>query len=217
PVQVIPCCVDMNRFQSATPEARTEIRDRLGIGSRRVIVYIGAFGGWYMTQETADLFAAARDADPNVFAMILTQSPREMIETKLEAHRYSKNDFYISKVPSAEIPLYLSAADIAVSFIKPCYSKQASSPTKNAEYLACGLPIIANSGVGDVEELITKNRVGALVTDFSSNGYLNALRTIETANDFSQCCRETAMAEFGLEEVGGKRYRDLYRLLMAAS
>ena len=217
PVAVIPCCVDMNRFRSATPKSRIEIRERLGIGTRRVIVYIGAFGGWYMTQETADLFAAARDVDPNVFAMILTQSPPEMIEGKLQAHRYSKGDFYISKVPSAEIPRYLSAADIAVSFIKPCYSKQASSPTKNAEYLACGLPIIANPGVGDVDELITKNRVGALVTEFSYRGYSSALTAIREMGDLSQHCREAAMEEFDLESVGGRRYQKLYRLLLETS
>src|SRR5687768_7432269 len=36
-------------------------------------------------------------------------------------------------------PSYLSAADAGLSFIKSCFSKIASSPTKNAEYLACGL------------------------------------------------------------------------------
>jgi glycosyltransferase involved in cell wall biosynthesis len=217
PFEVIPCCVDMSRFRSATPESRAEIRDMLGIGTRRVIVYVGAFGGWYMTQETADFFAAARDADPDAFAMVLTQSPREMIEPKLRLAGFSEGDFFIAKVPAADMPKYLSAADGAISFIKPCYSKQASSPTKNAEYLACGLPIIANRGVGDVDALIRKYKVGALVSDFSREDYLSALQTTESINDISTHGRMAALTEFDLESVGGKRYQHLYRRLLKIS
>ena len=46
-----------------------------------------------------------------------------------------------------EVPRYLKAADVAISFIKPCYSKQSSSPTKIAEYLASGLPVVCNAGL----------------------------------------------------------------------
>jgi glycosyltransferase involved in cell wall biosynthesis len=213
PVEVIPCCVDLRRFDSATPESRKEVRGLLGVGERRVIVYIGAFGGWYMTQETADFFAAARVADPNVFVMILTQSSPVMIEPKLRSAGFSDVDFHIAKVLPAEMARYLSAADIAVSFIKPCYSKQASSPTKNAEYLACGLPIIANAGVGDVDELIEGNGVGALVADFSRESYLKAISDV-TELRVTHRCRDTAVGEFDLESVGGQRYRRLYAQLL---
>lgn len=211
PVEVIPCCVDMKRFESATGESRIAVRDELGIGTRPVVVYVGAFGGWYLTAETADLFGAMRKRDPETFALILTQSNREMIEPKLKEQGYGTADYFIDKVSSADIPRYLSAADIAVSFIKPCYSKQASSPTKNAEYLACGVPIIANSGVGDVDALIERNGVGILVKAFSADEYSDALSKIETLVLTSDKCRETARREFDLSTVGGLRYRDIYR------
>lgn len=214
PVEVIPCCFDMKRFESATPESRITIRRELSIGTRPVAVYVGAFGGWYMTKETADLFGAMRERDPETFALILTQSKREVFEPLLKTHGYGETDYFIGRVPSSEIPRYLSAADIAVSFIKPCYSKLASSPTKNAEYLACGLPIIANAGVGDVDSLIEKNGVGVLVKDFSADDYLEALSKIEFSTDNSNNCRETARREFDLEDVGGLRYRKLYRFLL---
>ena len=214
PVEVIPCCVDMERFETATVESRNAVRDELGIGTRPVAVYVGAFGGCYLTKETADLFGAMRERDPETFAMILTQSEREMIEPLLITNGFGEADYFIGRVPSSDIPRYLGAADIAVSFIKPCYSKIASSPTKNAEYLACGLPIIANAGVGDVDVLIVENGVGAMVKKFSTDDYLEALSQVDRLSDISDKCRETARREFDLETIGGSRYRKLYASLL---
>ncbi|HCA59074.1 MAG TPA: hypothetical protein DEP46_13960 [Blastocatellia bacterium] len=216
PVEVIPCCVDLERFASATPETRERKREELGIAGKRVMVYVGSFGGWYLTKETADIFGAFRERYPNAFAMILTQSKPEVIEPLLREAGYEDSDHLITQVPSAEIPEYLVAADVAVSFIKPCYSKQASSPTKNAEYLACGLPMIANSGVGDVDLLIEGHGVGALIENFDRESYLRAFDRVESLGSISAKCRELASSEFDLKTVGGRRYGRIYRRLFCA-
>ncbi|MBK9164637.1 MAG: glycosyltransferase [Acidobacteria bacterium] len=210
PVEVIPCCVDLERFASATPATRERKRKELGIADKKVMVYVGSFGGWYLTKETADIFGAFREKYPNAYAMILTQSKPEVIEPLLREAGYADGEYLITRVPSNEIPEYLVAADLAVSFIKPCYSKQASSPTKNAEYLACGLPIIANMGVGDVDLLIEGYGVGSLIERFDRESYLEAFDKIKSLGDISAKCREVADQEFDLETVGGIRYRAVY-------
>ena len=213
PVEVIPCCVDLERFAYATPETRMAMREKLSIADKRVAVYVGSFGGWYLTSETADFFGAFRVSYSNAFAMILTQSKPEVIEPLLREAGYEDCDYLITRVPAAEMPEYLVAADLAVSFIKPCYSKQASSPTKNAEYLACGLPIIANSGVGDVDILIEGHGVGVLIEKFERESYLGASERIESLGDIAGRCRSVAGDEFDLKTVGGVRYRRLYAVL----
>src|SRR5262245_53291401 len=40
PVEVIPCCVDLGRFEIAGEQTRMEIRERLGIGDRFVAAYV---------------------------------------------------------------------------------------------------------------------------------------------------------------------------------
>ncbi len=45
PVQVIPCCVDLKKFAVANASLREEIRQKLNLNSRRVIAYVGSFGG----------------------------------------------------------------------------------------------------------------------------------------------------------------------------
>jgi glycosyltransferase involved in cell wall biosynthesis len=214
PVEVIPCCVDMNRFAAADSESRKAIRAHLGLGDRFVAAYVGAFGGWYLTEETAGFFASVKRKRPDSFAMILTQSAPEIIKNLMLEKGYQESDLLITKVNPTEIPRYLCAADLAVSFIKTCYSKQASSPTKNAEYLASGLPVIANSGVGDVDAQILENRVGAVVTEFTPREYEKALDQIHDLGDIGDRCRTTAIDQFGLTSVGGVRYRRIYSNLL---
>lgn len=211
PVEVIPCCVDLNRFESANEESRRRVRSELGIGDRFTMAYVGAFGGWYLTEETADFLGVVKRERPDSFALILTQSDPQIMRTLLEARGYSSGDYFIGRVPSAEIPQYLSAADAAVSFIKRCYSKQASSPTKNAEYLASGLPIVANAGIGDVDEFVLRNGVGTIVDHLAVDDFGAALENLVSLGDVSATCRETAGRELALDKVGGEGYRRIYR------
>ena len=141
-----------------------------------------------------------------------------MIE-KLARRGFSADDFLVQKVPHVEIPRYLSAADAAISFIKPCYSKLSSSPTKIAEYLASGIPIITNAGVGDVAEQIEADAVGAVIEDFNRESYNDALLKVQNLSMDSGIkarCRQSARERFDLGEIGGSRYRRFYRKIIAS-
>lgn len=216
PVQVIPCCVDLERFKAADEISREEVRAELGVTDRRVIVYLGALGGWYLTDEMVSFLSFAHREDKSTFSMILTQSRPEIIERGLREAGISKEDYLIRKVSPREIPRYLKAADIALSFIKPCYSKLSSSPTKMAEYLASGLPVICNSGIGDVDEVVRTDRVGVIVEDFTEESYRRALKAADEMRrdrETAERCRMSAVERFDLERVGGERYKHLYRRL----
>jgi glycosyltransferase involved in cell wall biosynthesis len=216
PIAVIPCCVDLRKFESANDAARREIREKLQIANRLVIIYVGALGGWYLTNEMADLMAVAKEQNPQVFALILTQSSIELIAPLLRTRGFAETDFLVTKVSPQEIPRYLSAADVALSFIKPCFSKLSSSPTKIAEYLASGLPVISNGGVGDVAEIIEADEVGVVIGDFNQKEYLMALQKIEILSgeeNFAERCRQSARKRFDLETIGGEKYHLLYRNL----
>src|SRR6185503_5559215 len=120
PVEVIPCCVDLSRFHNAA-ELRMNARRELGIEERRVLIYLGSFGGWYQTSEMLDLFSAAKERDPKTFVIILTQRDKDKIAGQLEDRGFSERDFLVESVSPDDVVTYLAAADIAVSFIKACY------------------------------------------------------------------------------------------------
>lgn len=216
PLEVIPCCVDMARFAAADEVTREEARRELGLEGRTVFVYVGALGGWYLTDEMADFVAAAHGRHPDAFTMVLTQSPPEMMTQRLLARGVGESDYLVRKVSPNLVPRYLKAADVALSFIKPCYSKLASSPTKIAEYLASGLPVVNNAGIGDLDEVIEGDRVGALLREFNRDAYLAALDEIDELRrdpGLHARCHESAVGRFDLRGVGGVRYRRLYRRL----
>lgn len=217
PVEVIPCCVNLNSFAGINRTTRKEIRARLNLDDRFVIIYVGSFGGWYMTEEMFEFFAAARKHNPKSFALILTQRDTENVRKSLSEKGLSENDFLVTSVNPTEIPEYLSGADVALSFIEACYSKQASSPTKIAEYLAGGLPVVMNSGVGDLDELVETDQVGIIVKNFDEESYLQALPQVNNLlreNNFSEKCRRSAKERFDMAEVGGNRYRNLYKRML---
>ncbi len=218
PVEVIPCCVDLEKFAVVDENLRAKMRRELNIENRQVIVYVGSFGGFYMTEETADFFGLAKQKNPNTFALILTQSKPEMIQPLLEKYGYADDDFFIKKVLPSDIPKYLSAADIAVSFIKPCYSKLSSSPTKNAEYLACGLPIVVNDKIGDTTGFILTDQTGVVIDAFSVENYEKALSKMDNLfidrKGLAERCKNSAKERFDLVKVGGTRYKRLYQRIL---
>jgi glycosyltransferase involved in cell wall biosynthesis len=214
PVEVIPCCVDLDRFDQTRRSATSDIRDEVGNKGRYTIAYVGALGGWYLTDEMIRLFAVAREIDASTFAMILTKRDHDTVKDGLRSIGYTDRDFFVGAVEPVQLPAYLEAADAGISLIKACYSKQASSPTKVAEYLAAGLPVIANRGIGDVDLVLDGEGVGAMLDGFTDADLHSAVvRARELAGGDRQRFVAVAKANFDLQAVGGERYRRLYRRL----
>lgn len=215
PVEVIPCCVDFEkRFADDKAVSYDEIRKKVGLQGRHVVAHVGALGGLYLTEQIVDFLDAARSVEPSTFGLFLTQTDPSKVISLLERKGFGENDYFACRVDPAEIPAYLSAADVGISFVKATYATQSRSPTKIPEYLAAGLPIIANSGVGDVDKLINENGVGILIDRFDRQAYLDAIRKIKDLGDIGHRCRETARREFDLKTVGGPRYLRLYKNLL---
>ncbi len=218
PVEVIPCCVDFaERFPESVASSRDEMRTKLGVAGRTVYAHVGALGGLYLTRELADFMAAARELDPRAFALFLTQSDPAELVSLLRDRGYTESDYFAGRVAPEEIPAYLSASDAGLSFVKATYATQSRSPTKIPEYLAAGLPIIANSGVGDVDELITGENVGILVDEFTHEAYQQALYKLRRLGYVAQRCKDAARRRFDLDTVGGERYRRLYKNLLQSN
>lgn len=216
PIEVIPCCVDFeHRFAADRDELRERFRRQMNIEDRFVFVHAGALGGLYLTNEIADFLQTALERDRKTFALFLTQSDPRLIVPLLRERGFSDGDYFVGKVSPAEIPGYLCASDAGLSFVKAGYATQSRSPTKIPEYLACGLPIVANRGVGDVDKLVVENGVGVLIDECSEAGFQEAIDELEKLGNIWEKCRQTAVRDFDLQSVGGKRYRRLYTRLAA--
>jgi glycosyltransferase involved in cell wall biosynthesis len=211
PIAVIPCCVDTERF--AVGYRREGERAALGVRDEKLLVYVGALDGWYLTREMAEFFAEVRAIDQRWKLFVATQSDAKHLVDVLKQRKVSDSSYRIQYLPNSEIPNLLSAADAAYCFIKPSYSKRASSPTKIGEYLSAGLPVLCNSGIGDVDDLLERNRVGTTLADFSPDSYRAAfsrLTELGRQADIANRCRAVAKSELDLKSAGGPAYQSIY-------
>src|SRR6185436_4373167 len=131
------------------------------------IVYSGSLDGWYLTEKMADFFASFAQRNRQAHLLWLTTGSHDRVRELMNARGVGTEYYSVRSAPAADVPSYLSAADAGLAFIKKCISKMASSPTKNGEYLACGLPLIINAGIGDSDALIDQWQAGVLIEDFT--------------------------------------------------
>lgn len=205
-IEVIPCCVDFARY-AHDKDVHEPAAERFEV------IYAGSVTGLYMLEEMGRFFVALRTCEPRAFLRILTMSPRDEAAARLQQTGISPEDFWIGKVSADEVPLQLRRARLGLSFRKPTFSQVAASPTKIPEYLAAGLPVVSNAGIGDVDDLLERERVGVVVRDFTTAEFARAAEVAHAlANDASvpPHCVEVARLHFDLKAVGGKRYANVY-------
>jgi glycosyltransferase involved in cell wall biosynthesis len=210
-IEVIPCCVDFSLFE------KSKLKDDEESGAERFeIIYAGSVTGLYLLEEMARFFLEVQRLRPRAYLRILTMSSKLNAESRLRSIGLRPEDFWVGRVAPAEVPHYLRCARLGLSFRKPTFSQIAASPTKIPEYLAAGLPIVANTGIGDTDDLLTGEKVGVVLSAFDEKSYPEAARAaLVLAEDpaASSRCERVARAHFDLVEIGGVGYRNVYRRL----
>lgn len=212
-IKVIPCCVDLKLFDplKITKEAKEEQRKKLGVESDEYILgYIGSIGTWYMLAEMLDYFKVLKQKQPKArFLFITAENPDSIIEMGLEKS-ISKEDLIVTSALHYEVPINISLFNKSIFFILPAYSKKASSPTKQGEIMAMGIPLICNSGIGDTDAIVRKYNSGLVIQEFNESEYVAAAsnKTQFDPKHISKGAREY----FSLEE-GVNRYLSIYKAL----
>ena len=212
PLRVIPCCADMDIFSLAKNGEKAKGRQALGLQENGLLVsYLGSIGSWYMLDEMLELFAAIKEKYPDAKFLFITHSPFSMVLSKLDRYKIKESDIVLIEAARNDVPLYVKASDINISFIKPVYSKLSSSPTKLAEVLAMGIPVIVNSGVGDVKEIVEKSKGGIVIDEFGKEVYRKIADQIPSLlqSDGSKV-REYVQPLFSLDH-GVELYRNAYK------
>ena len=212
-IEVIPCCVDTERFERQDSAGKD---GELSQGDRFEVIYAGSLIGLYLVEELGRFFQAIKRKRPDAFLRILSVSPPEQGTAALSRAGLSETDFDIRKVSPSDVPAYLRHARLGVSFRKPAFAQLAASPTKIPEYLAAGLPVVCNAGIGDMDELVQREQVGVVLRHFDDDAYQKAADEallIAQGPDIREHCRRVAWVNFDLQTVGGARYVNVYRRL----
>jgi len=213
---VIPTCTDLNLF--SIKSARDEIIKEMDIQGRFVMAYLGSLGSWYMPQEMLDFFNVSRKFFPNpLFLFLINNGSFNIIDSAVSDKKIASGDYFIKSLDYRQVNEGLNLADVSIFFIKPVMSKIVSCPTKFGESLACGVPVIINSGIGDTAEIVRSERVGVVIDEFSVFAYRKSLgelaELLRQKELLRQRCRLVAEKYFSLIK-GVQSYLEIYRQLL---
>lgn len=201
PFSVIPTCADLSRFVPAvTP------RERFVLG------YVGSAGTWYLFDAAVACFAKLLELRPDARWLIVNRNEHDYIRERLVAGGLSMDAIELRSAEHSEVPMQMARMHAAMFFIKPVFSKQASAPTKLAEFLGCGIPCLGNAGVGDMAGILEAERVGVALEGFDSASLqqgLEKLIALTADPDIQPRCVAAAQRHFSLDE-GVAQYRAVY-------
>jgi glycosyltransferase involved in cell wall biosynthesis len=195
PISVIPTCVDLARFGERAPRA-----------DGPHVVWVGSIGTWYRF----DLAARAASA----LEMPLTVVTRE---DQLARELLDGYPATVLTAPPDDVPGYLFTGDVGLCLIESSFSKTASAPTRFAEYLAAGMPVLVTRDIGDLERIVHERGVGVVLEGEDDAAIAEAaqrLRVLAAEPGLPERCRTVARELFDVD-VGAARYGELYRRLLA--
>lgn len=206
-IAVIPTCADLQRFQPAEQSPAGTL----------VIGCIGTvLSGWFLIDWLRAFFEAIARADPTArFELISRDAPAAILAALHPAPAWADR-LHIESAAPAEMPAIVQRHTASVMFFTGGLSKLGSSPTRMAEVLGCGRPIVANPGVGDVEQVIRRHRVGVLAsgsTTSEMDSCVAELLALLPDPELASRCRRTAEELFSLES-GIAAYRQLYASIL---
>ncbi|MDO9605977.1 glycosyltransferase [Hydrogenophaga sp.] len=210
PVTVIPTCADLARF---APQPR----ESMGVEGARgfVLGYVGSAGTWYLFDEVAACFAQLLRVRPDARFLIVNRGEHAYIRDRLAAAGVPDSAVELTSATHAEVPRLMGRMDAGVFFIKPVFSKQASAPTKLAEFLGCGIPCLGNAGVGDMAQVLESEQVGVALKAFDAAsvaaGLAQLLALVAEPGTRARCVA-AAQKHFSLDE-GVRRYAGIYAQL----
>lgn len=210
---VIPCATDTELFdyQHVTLSKKKWLGAVHGIDTDlEYLGYVGSLGTWYMGNEMIELYAHLLKTRPQLRFLFLSHDNLSKLRKKAEELGIPQS--YIVQVSAQrhEVPALMSLMTASVFFILPAYSKKASSPTKQGELMAMGIPIICNNNVGDTGQIIIKHNAGAVVNNFEEKDFALISKEWEEITSLPKNkIRQGALDYFALRK-GVASYQEIY-------
>lgn len=187
--------------------ARNSIRSRLNIDNKIVILYSGsiAINFWNDINVYAKYFKYLNSLNKDLFFLILTRDPHEPLARCLDLNGIS--NFMIKDVPSSEMSNWLSTGDFGIQVMDVMADGATRFGVKVVEYLAMGMPVITNSNVGGVADLVTDYDLGIVIDDFEKDN--NFEKLISSSDEYSSRCQNFSKRSFEFNNLA-RQYLDLY-------
>lgn len=207
-MEIVPCCVDTDRFDYL------KYKNSVKNGAFK-LVYLGKEGTWYLIEEMLNFFSVLHRHFNNATFVFLSPSNPEFFLSLVRGKNIPADRVEAIRPEYNKIPALLAKSQAGIIFINP-YKRYNSSPVKLGEYLASGLPVVINAGIGDCDEIISRERIGVIIKDFSVEEYERASREfkilLSEGDALRKRCRNSAIKDLSLQ-TGVEKYMNIYKKL----
>ena len=205
---VVPCAA--NTIQMIPVSQREVKRNELNISNKIVFVYLGSFRKYQMVNETLAIFKEIKQEVDSAFLLILTSHQAEF-SSALQSLGVSKADYAIIGAKQSEVPDILCSADIGFLIRDHSEVNEVASPTKFAEYLMCGIPVILTENIGDYSSFTREHSTGFVLNNFhASNELIQFVEDVATNRiDYYNHCYHKAISLLSWD-FAGKVLKGIY-------
>lgn len=192
-LRVIPTCTDTERFVPI---------DTPGEPSLLVGCHGSILSGWFRPDLLRRCFAYIAAIRPNARFEIVTRENPEDILSALDGAAGFSDRLEIYSSVAGSIHEVLARQDLSVFFYASgAASELGRSPTRMGEALGCGVPVLANGQIGDVELVAREYNVGAIMrgeTDADLEDAVDRALRLTIDPGTAQRCRNAAEDYYSL-------------------
>lgn len=204
---VITTCVDLNKFKTMNLKTLPKKLGTMGT----------VISGWYHLDWLFLTLQTQMKKDNDATFKIVTRDSEQKLRKMASQYGIDNSRLEVTSSDPNDIANNIVDLKAGLLYFTSGISKLGSAPTRMGEFLACGIPIIGNRGVGDMADLIERYRVGVVIEDGSQTSIDNALASLDILyqdNGLAARCRNAAEAYFSADS-GAEKYRRIYKSIIS--
>ena len=155
---VIPCTLNTSfRPEILKQEEIENARKKMKFDADDIIlVYSGSTAGWQSFDLLQGFLQKIINNNKNIKVLFLSEKDKNVDQLKAEF----PDKIFQTFVKHSEVSGILKSCDIGILIREKSVTNQVASPTKFAEYLSAGLPVIISEGIGDYTSFVKQNDCG---------------------------------------------------------
>lgn len=207
---VIPCTLDQKYFSGEDFKLSNQVlvlKEQMGILTNDIVlVYAGSTAPWQSFALLEKMFVPLLETNSNIKVLFLSKESKD--NKSLQARFPGR--IIIRWVQHHEVPDYLACGDYGILVREQSDTNKVASPTKFAEYLYAGLPVLISENLGDFSDYVRKNNCGYVLSENEiAWSFLG-----QTSLEEKKACFKLAMRDFMKEsECNAKSYSELIESL----
>lgn len=155
---VIPCTLNTSfRPEILKQEEIENARKKMKFNADDIIlVYSGSTAGWQSFDLLQGFLQKIINNNKNIKVLFLSEKDKNVDQLKTEF----PDKIFQTFVKHSEVSGILKSCDIGILIREKSVTNKVASPTKFAEYLSAGLPVIISEGIGDYTSFVKQNDCG---------------------------------------------------------